>query len=824
MTTQYSDYTPRFSIALISATALAYEVLLARLFAIIQWHHFAYMIISLALLGYGVSGSFLSLFSKRLLKHYAATFITNIILFGVSLLVSFLIAQQIPFNAEEILWDRYQIIWLFAIYLLLMLPFFFVANAIGLTMMAMGKRIPRIYAADMIGAGIGSALVMVLLFSLMPNHLLQVLAFLAIAASMVAWLELRLPWTKRAAALVVAVFIPFLLPGHWLDLSLSPYKGLPQLLRIDGTSIINTQSSPLALVHVVESNTVPLRHAPGLSLNATTEPPPQLAVFSDGDNMMVINKATTHPNQLAHLDQQTSAAPYHLINANTSLILGSGTGNDLLQALYHETPAIDAVELNPQIVGLLTKDFADYSGNIYQRPEVNVHIAEARGFVASSHKQFDIIQIALLDAFGASSAGLYALSESYLYTVEAFENYLQRLTPNGFLSITRWIKLPPRDNLKMFATALEALKELQIPNPENHLLLIRSWQTATLLIKRSEISTGDITQIRQFCQQRGFDLAYYPGIEVTEVNRFNILREPVFFEAAIALTKDNNAAFFEQYKFNISPATDDRPYFFNFFKWELLRELMDLKNQGGMPLIEWGYIILIATLIQAFVASLALILLPLMISRQNEINKDKNTLVSFLYFFALGLAFLFIEIAFIQKFILFLHHPLYAIAVTLAAFLLFAGLGSNYSSRLQQRFGYYGCIRVAVLVIVGLGLFYNLFLDELFAMFLASETPIKIGISILVIAPLAFFMGMPFPLALAYLSENLSNLVPWVWGVNGCASVISAILAMILAMHFGFTVVIALALMLYLIAMLLFGNLPLAISSTQNPNNEATEL
>ena len=814
MTTQYSDHTPRFSIALISATALAYEVLLARLFAIIQWHHFAYMIISLALLGYGVSGSFLSLFAKRLLNQYATAYITNIILFGLSMLISFLIAQQIPFNAEEILWDKFQLVWLFAIYLLLMLPFFFVANAIGLTMMAMGEQIPRIYAADMIGAGVGSALVMVLLFYIMPNHLLQVLTVIAIGAFVLAWLELRMPWTIRVTVLAVLAFIPFLLPNHWLDLSMSPYKGLPQLLRIDGTNIINTQSSPLALIHVVESNTVPLRHAPGLSLNATTEPPPQLAVFSDGDNMTVINKETTHPEQLAHLDQQTSAAAYHLVNANSNLILGSGTGNDLLQALYHDTPEIDAVELNPQMVGLLQNDFADYSGNIYQRPEVNVHIAEARGFVANSRKHYDIIQIALLDTFGASSAGLYALSESYLYSVEAFEDYLQHLTPGGFLAITRWVKLPPRDNLKMFATALQTLKQLKVTDPNNHLMLIRSWQTATLLVKRTEINTTDIESIRKFCEQRGFDLAYYPGIDATEVNRFNILREPVFFEATMALTGDNKSSFFEQYKFNIVPATDDQPYFFNFFKWGLFRELIDLKDQGGMPLIEWGYIVLITTLIQAFVASTALILLPLVFSRQNKINKDKNTILSFLYFLSLGLAFLFIEIAFIQKFILFLHHPLYAIAITLAAFLLFAGLGSQYSGRLQQRLGYYRCVRLAVLVIVVLGLFYNLFLDGLFALFLASETPIKIGIAILIIAPLAFFMGMPFPLALAYLNKNFSSLVPWVWGVNGCASVISAILAMILAMHFGFTIVIIFALMLYVIAMMLFRSLPLAKGMT----------
>ena len=803
------DNIPRFSIAMISATALAYEILLARLFAIIQWHHFAYMIISLALLGYGVSGTFLSLFSSHLRKQYAAAFIINIGLFGVALLACFLSAQRIAFNAEEILWDWRQLIGLAGMYLLLMLPFFFAANAIGLSMMVMGGKISRIYAADMIGAGIGSALAIALLFYFMPNQVLQVLAALALASTVIAWLELGLPWRKSLIALGSAALLPLLIPSQWLELSLSPYKGLQQLLRIDGTRISKTLSNPLALVHVVESNTVPLRHAPGLSLHATTEPPPQLAVFSDGDNMTVINKATTRREQLDYFDQQTSAAPYHLADADTVAILGAGTGNDVLQALYHEVPEIHAVELNPQIAGLLTGEFAEYSGNIYLKPQVRVHIAEARGYIARSQRQYDVIQIALLDAFGASAAGLYALSESYLYTVEAFEEYIKHLSPDGVLSITRWVKLPPRDNLKMFATALQALKQLKVENPEKHLMLIRSWQTATLLVKKSELTNLDIEKIKIFCNQLGFDTAYYPGIDAAHANRFNILRESVFFTATTALAGPAGAAFLQQYKFNITPATDDRPYFFNFFKWELLGELIDLKDQGGIPLVEWGYIVLIATLIQAVIASTILILLPLAANRNNRIARDKITAVSLLYFFSLGLAFLFIEIAFMQKFILFLHHPLYAIAVTLAAFLLFAGMGSYYSKRLQSRIGYLASVRLAVSCIAVLGLLYSISLGALFTLFLASPITIKIILTLLLIAPLAFFMGMPFPLALGAVSENRPALVPWVWGVNGCASVISAILAMILAMHFGFTLVIISALLLYLAAMWLFARLPL---------------
>ena len=804
MKNTYSDKVPLLSIALISAIALSYETLLTRLFAIIQWHHFAYMIVSFALLGYGFSGTFLSLFRKPLLNRYETFFIINLILFGISLLVCFLSAQHIPFNAQEILWDRHQLWWLCAIYLLLMMPFFFVANAIALTMMANGGKIPRIYAADMVGAGIGSALVIILLFYVMPGRLLQVLSILAIATTLVACLELHYAWRKPFIAAGAAILILSLLPGSYQELALSPYKSLPLLLRIDGTRIMETRSSPLGLINVVESTITPLRHAPGLSLRANAEPPPQLAVFTDADNMTVINKVQNSNKPPSYLEYQTSAAPYQLPGAKRVLVLGAGTGNDILQAKAYNVTAIDAVELNPQMVKLVKKDYADYSGRLYQQPDINVHIAEARGFVSNSKQPYDVIQIALLDTFGASSAGLYALSENYLYTVEAFTEYISHLTDNGVLSITRWVKLPPRDNLKVFATAVAALRDLGYMQPEKQLILVRSWQTATLLVKQSAFTQQDIENINRFCEKMGFDTAYIPGIQAPQTNRFNQLREPYFYNAAMAMLGDNADAFYEQYKFNVAPATDDRPYFFNFFKWELLNDIFKLKGQGGMPLVEWGYIIMIAALIQAVIASTILIVFPLLLKKETRIKPDKTTLLCLLYFSSLGLAFLFIEIAFMQKFILFLHHPLYSIAVTLTAFLVFAGAGSQYSGYLRRKFGYRFTIKLAVVSIIVLGLLYNLALQELFERLLASSTAIKILVTAIIISPLAFFMGMPFPVALNYLSEKLPALIPWVWGVNGCASVISAVLAMVLAVHFGFSFVILIATLLYAVAALLF--------------------
>jgi SAM-dependent methyltransferase len=278
---------------------------------------------------------------------------------------------------------------------------------------------------------------------------------------------------------------------------------------------------------------------------------------------------------LAHLDQLTSALPFHLLARPRVLVLGAGAGADVLQALYHDARSIDAVELNAQVVDLVERRFADFSGAPYSAPGVRIHVGEARGFVASHRDRFDVIQVALLDAFGASSAGLYALSESYLYTVEALGEYLQHLAPGGVLAITRWVDLPPRDILKLFATAVLAL-ERNGAQPAQQLALIRGWKTATLLVKNGPLSAADVAALREFCRARSFDVEYFPGIEAAETNRYNVLDQPDFHEGALALLGRDREAFIERYKFNITPATDDRPYFFHHFKWRTLPELLAL--------------------------------------------------------------------------------------------------------------------------------------------------------------------------------------------------------------------------------------------------------
>jgi hypothetical protein len=824
---------PLLALSLLSAATLGYEILLMRLFSIILWHHFAYMMISVALLGYGAAGAMVALAQRWLALRFAAVFAGGAILFGVSAVASFALAQRVAFNPLEILWDPRQPLRLLQIYLLLFVPFFCAATGVCLTFTRFNDQIPRIYSFDIVGAGLGSLAIIVALFALAPLDALLLLGGAGLAAAALACIECR--WHPHWLPLLLlgaAVILPASLPRDWIALRPSEYKELSQTLRIKDARVIAESSSPLGLITVVESPLIPLRQAPGLSLNATMEPPPQLGVFTDGDGLSALNRYDGRLAPLSYLDYLTSALPYHLLERPRVLVLGSGAGADVLQALYHHASAIDAVELNPQVIDAVQGRLAEFSGKPYSAPNVRVFTGEARSFIVGRRERYDLIQVALLDSFGASSAGLYALSESYLYTVQAFQDYLRHLNPGGMLAITRWVTLPPRDILKLFATGMLAMEGAGVAQPSRRLVLIRGWKTTTLLVKNGEFSGAEIVALRDFCRARSFDVGYYPGMQPAEANRYNVLEKPYFFEAAQALVGPDRDRFWARYKFDVRPATDDKPYFFHFFKWRSLSELLALKEQGGLPLLEWGYPVLIATLFQATLTASILILFPLwMIRRRQRLvhssppstttpGGDATASAALtgrragIYFLAIGFAFMFIEIAFIQKFILFLSHPLYAVAGVLCAFLSFAGLGSRYSQRLQwggahllspaprSRWnrGRRSLLAKAVFAISLISLLYLAILPTLFRLLMSLPDPAKIAISALLVAPLAFAMGMPFPLGLGRVAAGSEALVPWAWGINACASVVAAVLATVLAIHLGFTAVVVIALLLYVAA------------------------
>lgn len=756
------------AVALISGAALAYEILLIRLFSIVEWHHLAFLIISLALLGYGASGTLLALAREPLLRHFHAAAATAASAFGAMSLGAFLIAQRIELNSLEIFWSTRQFGRLFILYLLFAVPFFCAATAIGLALTKYGAETPRLYRADLIGGGASAAAATALLFFVHPVTALQLVAVLGfIAAALFA--------RKAIAIALIGIVAVIAARPLALPLRLSQFKELSHAMRIPQARVIDERSSPHGLLTTVASPAVPFRHAPGLSLAFGGEIPAQLGVFTDGGGMTPIVQSQS----LDYLDYLPTAIAYHAGTPKQRVaVIGAGGGTEVLSALVHGATEVTAVELNPQMVALVREH-----GGPYRDPRVRVVTAEARRFIRESKETYDAIQLALVGSHGASAAGTAALSESYLYTVESMRELIAHLRPGGYLVLTRWMQSPPREVVKLLATVIEAQER-----PAHRIALIRGWNTATLVVKNGDFAPNEVAAIRTFADDRSLDVDYAPGVRREETNQLNVLEEPYLFDAATALLHIRED-FYERYKFNVRPATDERPYFFHSFRWSALPELLQLRARGGMPLMEWGYLVLIAGLAQALVAALVLIILPLMFLRRRASTGREPTWRLVVYFGAIGLAFLFIEIAFMQRLTLFLGQPLYAIAVVLSSFLVFGGLGSGATARIHSD-------RVPLLV-AAIAIVALLIARVLPSIALGLPDLAKIAISVALVAPLAFVMGMPFPIGLRRLAEAD---IPWAWGINGTASVLSSMLATLVAVHFGFSVLVALAAALYAIA------------------------
>lgn len=790
-------------VALISCGVLGYEILLARLFAIVQWHHFAYMVIGIALLGFGASGALLCLAGGAFARRFNAAFRVNAVLFSLSSVASFLVAQRLEFNPLELAWSFGQTGKLVAIYLALLIPFLFAANAIGLALMVYSGSAGRVYAWDLMGAGAGAAGIVGALFYLSPESALLVPALLGVAAA--SMIGTTRPLASLGVSAVIAglvIAIVALLPGHPVTLRASQFKALEQALQVAGAKLSVERNSPLARLTVVENKIIPLRHAPGLSLLTPSRIPQQAALYVDGDGPAAISRFDGSRESISFVDQVTSALPYQFTRAPAVLVVGLNGGAGVLQAVYYGATEIDVVELNPQAAGIVKDDYGEFSGRILEREEVRLYIEEARGYAERASARYDLVQVGLSGSLVAFGSGLKALSASHLYTVEGVTALFELLRPGGVLSFTSWERLPPRDSIKLFATAVSALEAAGVREPGRQLAWIRSFNTSTLAVKNGAISPGEASALRAFSNSRGFDLVHYPGMRAVEANRFNQLEEAYFYQAAKALLSDESDDFIRRYKFDVRPASDDRPYFSNFFKPAFAGEILALKDRGGMGLLDLGYLVVWATLFQALVLSALLILLPLFLFLRGDDRESRDTRAIFTalaYFLCIGLGFIFIEIILIEKFLLFLNHPLYAVAVVLAGILVFAGLGSRFAMRRAGRPVRWRILApVASIVLIG-GVYMEM-LPRLNGMLVMLSDELSVISALFLIAPIAFFMGMPFPVAIEALSRKDPALIPWAWGANGCASVIGAVLAVLIASSFGGTVAVALGLALYLSA------------------------
>ena len=786
----------------VSAAALGLELILMRALSIAHWHHFAYLVISTALLGFGSSGTLITIFQRFFRKHHLHCLWFFAVGLGVSVPVVFWPAQHIRFEQMQLVWDGRQIVYLLGYYLLFFVPFFFAGGCICLAFTVCPEKAHRLYFFNMVGSGAGALGAVVLMYGHSPERLLLVVSGAAFLAALVLASKISVRVVVATLICACAIFVLFMPRGLiGLKVRLSENKSLVYYIALPNSKILATRYSPLARLDIIQAPAI--RYVPGLSIGYNGKICEQALLISDADGISTINRFE-QLEDLQCYDNITSALGYHLFGGANVCIIGAGGGSDVAQAIYLGAGQVTAVEMNPQIIELLEGLFSELASDIFKRPKVKTVIAEGRNFLQTTKDRFDIIQISLLDSFTAAVAGLYALNESHLYTVEAISKALDRLTADGLLSITRTLKTPPRDSLKMLATVAQALRRRGVSQPGGHIIMIRSWATATIVVSPTVLPASAVSVARRFCDQRRFDLVYLPGIQTEDANRFHVLAAPAYYAGAGKILGEQAETFYEEYAYQIQPATDDRPYFFDFFKLRALPQMIRQMPHNWLPYSEWGYLILLVTLAQAVVVSILFVLVPLAFARPLKSAPSGKPAV-LAYFLLLGFAYMFLEMGFIQKMTLLIGDPVFGVAVTLAGFLVFSGCGSLVSARLIRS----GArrIRIAVIAIIIVGVIEINLLKFGFDWLVGFSRVWRIGLGLAICAPLAFFMGMPFPTALAELSKRNQALVPWAWGINGFASVTAAVLGTCLAISLGFTLLALIALCAYLLAGLFSGKI-----------------
>jgi spermidine synthase len=777
-------------VAVLSAAILLAEVTLSRVFAIVQFHHFAFLLVTLALLGFGASGSLSAVFprlsSPWLWPVYALGF-------ALTSMAGYLLVVWFPFDSYRIAWDVREV-WLLAANLLaLAVPFALAGLLIGGMLHRSPAQADRIYGANLIGSALGAFGAPLAIVTLGAEHALPVAAALGAAAAVPVAGRRRSVAIAAGVLAAILVAVPVVAPEA-VEPQASPYKRLSQLRLDPDSRVLATRQDAAARLDIVVSSTI--RSAPGLSLSYLGDLPPQVGLVLDGDALLPVPRADAFDPDLGR--SVPSALAHRIRPQADTLLLGSGGGFPALAALANGADRISVVEPSRLVLDALSVELREWAG-LADDPRVSLVHDDVRAFAAGAegHADYDVVELTLTDAYRPVTSGAYSLTETYALTTDAIGAYLDLLGDDGILVVTRWLQTPPSEELRTLGMVAAALGERSSPLTDR-VFAFRTFQTASFLVKRTPLTDAETDALLAELERLRYDLVLAPRTPEQLVNRFAVTEQPLFHEQAVELaTTTDREALYARSTFDITPPTDDRPFFFHFFRWEQTPGILEELGRRWQPFGGSGYFVLLALLAFAVVAALAFILAPIALaprfrSSLREIGARRAAPI-LAYFIALGLAFLLVEIALVQRAILVLGQPALALATVIGGVLLASGLGSIASSRLPWR----GSL-VAAAILAALGAVTSTALAHAL---LGQPLPVRlIGVTAL-IGPLAFFMGVPFARGIAALSAHPA-MVPWAWAANGSASVIAGVLAVLLSLSFGLGAVLWVGAGFYAVALL----------------------
>jgi predicted membrane-bound spermidine synthase len=729
------------------------------------------MAISLALFGSGASGVFIYLIQNRLPEAKTGHWLSvAAMLYSVSVILALYVIFTNPLTLDDT-GENYRR--LVNIYLATSLPFFFAGCAITLAITRLAKDISRLYLFDLAGAALGCLLLIPVLNSI--GAINTVIAVSAIAA--VGAILFSASSAGNRASMACAVILTVGLTGFAFYNTRTQTIDIRQSKGMEETQVLFSKWNSFSRITV----------------DGDMNQHIQIKIDADAATGIVPDGGNTARHQYHR--GSIAALAYHLKpNANVAII-GPGGGYDVSAALVFDARHITAVEINPIIAldVMSSEPFTTYNGGIYQHPKVQLEVDEGRSFIRRSADRYDVLQATMVDTWAATAAGAFSLTENNLYTVEAFKDYATHLTDDGVFTMTRWYFEPPDQLLRLLSLTRVMMQDLNISNPERHIMLVRDVSTnydrtpATYLFKKSEFTDDEVKAIEEVAKNNKFQLLYTPLTQPDNVFT-RMIKAP------------NPADVWNAFETNVNPTYDNNPFFFNSIRLANLQGA--LTGVGEWQKTNLGTFVLFALFAITTVLVLLFIIGPLIFVRSRAMTGEKAGRMSYLFYFAcLGAGFIIVEVAMIQKFILFLGHPVYALAVILFSLLTFSALGSYLTGRLDETRLKQTLVKLIGVVVV-MVFVYILLLPPIFYGLVWLPHPARIVMAVILMAPLALVMGMPMPIGIKLLSKSAPQIIPWAWGVNGATSVMGSVGALVIAILTGFNQALIIGAGLYGLAIL----------------------
>lgn len=831
------------AVGLIAGAVIALQIGIMRVFAVGSWAHFGSMVVSLAMLGFGLASAVMCVRTRWYDRHWRAVAGVALMAFGPLMVVANLSAQQLPFNAIFLVSDPSQKWRLFANFMLYFLPFLAAAMFLGTVFLKSKKIFGRVYFADLAGSGLCGLLFLVAMYRLPPEDL--------IAVPLLLWLTGSLLWfamlaNRRGMAFLVAVAllsvgVHFMLPKVLgiPKLAVSDYKGVSYARKFPDSQRVYESTSPFGHLEIYSSSY--LHFAPGLSDNAafnlkTMPKNAYLGLYIDGDGPSGIIRDLPD-EQTAYFRFLAMNYPYLIKKSPATFVVQFGGGISTAVALRNDSRHVTVAEGNPAVLKAFTDDpgLRAFTGDILRNPKLTVIDYDGRLYLAHTDNRYDVIDLSLADSAGLSNPGGFAIVEKFSYTREAMLAYMRALAPDGVLSVTLWNKEePPKSLLKLYTTMVAAARRFDERNLAHNFFVVSNYlSTATVLYKNGGFSAEEIATLRAHTRAMSFDEIYYPGYRYDTRQTAAVLdgyRNQIFFDPATlvpgaaagepGLDPEPDAAattvpattlgrlawhhlihggwdeIAQRYVFDTRPLTNSRPYFAAYVK---PADLPRVTDRLELLQDEWGYLLLWATLAIACVAALSLVLFPVVFGWRAIFIHYPGKIGTIVYFACLGAGYIMVEVGLIAHFVLALSNATVSASVLITGMLVFSGIGSYVSERYLPRAR--ATMPWIFLAIGGLLIGYGFLLDVPLGWIGTFPYGWRLLFCFLLILPPAFLMGFPMPIGMTSLARlGKDHMFIWAWGINGCFSVIGAAIVPLVATAFGLTAVLVIAGLAYLLA------------------------